>query len=402
VTDGTPPIVWATRQQGDKVTRHSPLESWHLAHGASMTEFAGWLMPIRYSSDIAEHHAVRNAAGLFDLTHMGEIAVTGPGAPDALDFALVGRMSRVEVGRAKYTMIGRADGGVIDDLVVYREAPERFLVVANASNAPRVVIELTDRCAAFDCEVRDESADTALIAVQGPQSPGVLSAMLESDEAEKALHLKYYASIPTRVCDTAVVVARTGYTGEDGFEFFCPVGIAEAVWDLALGCGADAGIVPCGLAARDTLRLEAGMPLYGHELSESTTAFEAGLGRVVNFGTPDDPRGEFVGDTALAAAASRVQEWEANPASAPEEARLLVGLSGEGRRSPRAGYRVLEGEGVVGEVTSGAPSPTLGRLIAMAYVHPRFRAIGTTVSVDVRGRREDMTVCALPFYQRSR
>ncbi len=367
-----------------------------------MTEFAGWLMPIRYTSDIAEHQAVRGAVGLFDLSHMGEIAVSGPGAADALDFALVGRMSRVEVGRAKYTMICRVDGGVIDDLVVYRDAPDRFLVVANASNAPRVVLELMDRCAAFACTVKDESAETALIAVQGPSSPGVVLAMLGSDEAERALALKYYASTPTRACGAAVVVARTGYTGEDGFEFFCPVDAAEALWDLALERGAGAGIVLCGLAARDTLRLEAGMPLYGHELTEATTPFEAGLGRAVHLGTSGDPRGEFTGDAALAAAATRVRAWEDSPTSAPEDARLLVGLAGEGKRSPRAGYAVLGPEGLAGEVTSGAPSPTLGHPIAMAYVHPRLRTVGTAIAVDVRGRREDMTVTALPFYKRSR
>jgi aminomethyltransferase len=367
-----------------------------------MTEFAGWLMPVRYTSDILEHQAVRNAVGLFDLSHMGEIVVSGSGAGAALDFALVGRMSRIEVGRAKYTMICLADGGVIDDLVVYREEPERFLVVANAGNAVRVTGEMSARCAGFDCTVVDEAAATALIAVQGPRAARVVEAMLGPIEAPVALGLKYYASTPSMLDGVPVVVARTGYTGEDGFEFFCPVDTAGTVWDLACDRGAGEAIIPCGLAARDTLRLEAGMPLYGHELTEETTPFDAGLGRVVHFGTSDDPRGDFIGRGSLESAAERTRRWAADPGSAPNDARTLVGLAGEGKRSPRAGYSVLGETGVVGEVTSGAPSPTLGHPIAMAYVHPRYSTPDTAIGIDVRGRREDMLVTALPFYHRPR
>ena len=365
-----------------------------------MTEFAGWEMPVRYTSDLAEHLAVRAAVGLFDLSHMGEIVVEGPGAGDALDFALVGRASGIEVGRARYSMIVAEDGGVIDDLVVYRAGPERFVVVANAGNAGVVVAHVAERCDGFECAVTDESAETALIAVQGPRAPEVVAKMLDEDDRARVLSLKYYASAPAAVVGAPVTVARTGYTGEDGFEFFCPVGAAEALWDLSLAAGNAEGIVPCGLAARDTLRLEAGMPLYGHELTRDRTPFEAGLGRVVVFGDEAEPRGDFVGRDALLGAAARVAGWESEPTTAPESARVLVGLAGEGRRAARAGYQVLSGAACVGEVTSGAPSPSLGYPIAMAYTHPSVRGYGTDLDVDVRGRRERMAVCALPFYHR--
>jgi aminomethyltransferase len=367
-----------------------------------MTEFAGWDMPVRYTSDLAEHLAVRAAVGLFDLSHMGEIVVEGPGAGDALDFALVGWASGIEVGRARYSMIVAEDGGVIDDLVVYRTGPECFLVVANAGNAAVVVTHVVERCGGFDCAVRDESAETALIAVQGPRAAEVVATMLEGHDRTRALSLKYYASAPAAAVGAPVTVARTGYTGEDGFEFFCPVGAAEALWDLSLVAGAAEGIVPCGLAARDTLRLEAGMPLYGHELTRDRTPFEAGLGRVVAFGDENEPRGDFVGRDALVRAAARVARWESEPTAAPDSAHVLVGLAGEGRRAARAGYQVLGAAAPVGEVTSGAPSPSLGHPIAMAYVHPSVRGSGTDLDVDVRGRRERMTVCALPFYHRSK
>ena len=388
----------------------SPLQSRHEALGATMTDFAGWSMPVRYASDIGEHRAVRDAAGLFDVSHMGEIWLRGAGAATALDAALVSWISRVAVGRAKYTMICAPDGGVIDDLIVYRTAEETFLVVANAGNAAAVSAELKARCAGDACEVDDRSDATSLIAVQGPASRGIVDAMTGGLPAE----LKYYAATEATIAgavsgsgDVSALVGRTGYTGEDGYEFFVATNDAGRLWDAALEAGASRGLVPCGLAARDTLRLEAGMPLYGHELGLAHTPFAAGLGRVVQFGTPDDPRGDFVGRSdfvgsdALEAAARAAVLWDAEPRLAPPEARVLVGLVGDGKRAARAGHRVLDGFGAdAGEVTSGAPSPTLERPIAMAYVHPRFAAEGTRVVVDVRGRGEQMRVTALPFYQR--
>ncbi|MDX3097438.1 glycine cleavage system aminomethyltransferase GcvT [Streptomyces sp. ME01-24h] len=366
--------------------RRTALDALHRALGATMTDFAGWDMPLRYASERDEHTAVRTRAGLFDLSHMGEITVTGPAAGEALDHALVGHISALAVGRARYTMICSPDGGILDDLIVYRLGDEEYMVVANASNAQVVLDAVTERAAGFDAAVRDDRDAYALIAVQGPQSPAILASVTDADLDG----LKYYAGLPGTVAGVPALIARTGYTGEDGFELFVAPGDAEKLWQALTEAGADAGLVPCGLSCRDTLRLEAGMPLYGHELTTALTPFDAGLGRVVKFDKP----GDFVGREALAAAAARA---EATPP------RKLVGLVAEGRRVPRAGYQVVAGGEVVGEVTSGAPSPTLGKPIAMAYVDAAHAAPGSSgVGVDIRGTHEPYEVVALPFYKRQR
>ncbi len=390
--------------------RHSPLHAEHVALGANLTSFGGWLMPLRYTSDLAEHRAVREAAGLFDLSHMGEIEVAGPQAAAALDHALVGNLTAVAPGRARYTMICQEDGAVLDDLVVYRLADERFLVVANAGNAELVLRELVERVAGFDATVTDQGADTALVAVQGPRAEEIVAGLTDPadpDAAQAVRGLRYYAAVPLalRAGDGRVdaLVARTGYTGEDGFELFVPADRAADLWRTVLAAGEPLGLVPAGLSARDSLRLEAGMPLYGHELDTTTTPYEAGLGRVVKLDKVSDDGTplEFVGRAALAA----------RRASAP--ARVLVGLKGLGRRPARAGYAVvLPGDGVepggalgesarrVGTVSSGAPSPTLGYPIALAYVTPELSAEGTELAVDVRGRAEPVVVVPVPFYRR--
>ncbi|WKK25724.1 glycine cleavage system aminomethyltransferase GcvT [Streptomyces olivoreticuli] len=366
--------------------RHTALDALHRALGATMTDFAGWDMPLRYGSERDEHLAVRTRAGLFDLSHMGEITVTGQQAAALLDHALVGNIGGVAVGRARYTMICREDGGILDDLIVYRLEDEEYMVVANASNAQVVLDALTERAAGFDAAVRDDRDAYALLAIQGPESPGILKSLTDADLDG----LKYYAGLPGTVAGVPALIARTGYTGEDGFELFVAPADAEKLWQALTDAGAGAGLVPCGLSCRDTLRLEAGMPLYGHELTTATTPFDAGLGRVVKF----DKEGDFVGREALAAAAERA---ESNPP------RKLVGLIATGRRVPRAGYPVVVGGEVVGEVTSGAPSPTLGKPIAIAYVDAAHSAPGTNdVSVDIRGSHEPYEVVALPFYKRQR
>lgn len=379
----------------------SPLHDEHVALGATLVDFAGWEMPVRYSGDIAEHTAVRTAAGLFDLSHMGELSVRGAEAEAFLDDALVGRMSAVALGGAKYTMLCAADGGVIDDLIVYRRDWDHYVIVANAANRDAVAAELAERVEGFDADVEDISDDIALIAVQGPAAEAIVQRMTErgADDVEA---MKYYASAPILLAGGIhAFVARTGYTGEDGFELFVGADEAAAVWQLALAEGAADGIVPCGLSSRDTLRLEAGMPLYGHELTRETTPFEAGLGRVVVFGTEKNPRGDFVGRAALESARDAWNAALADPAAAGGE-KTLVGLVGDGRRAARAGYSIVDESGAsVGTVTSGAPSPTLGKPIAMAYVPLALASEGTTVHVDVRGRRESMTVTALPFYKRT-
>ncbi|MFF2330211.1 MULTISPECIES: glycine cleavage system aminomethyltransferase GcvT [unclassified Streptomyces] len=367
--------------------RLTALDALHRSLGATMTDFAGWDMPLRYASERDEHHAVRTRAGLFDLSHMGEITVTGPEAAAFLDFALVGNIGTVAVGRARYTMICAEDGGILDDLIVYRlgdaAAPE-YLVVANAGNARTVLDALTARADGFDAEVRDDRDAYALLAVQGPESPAILASVTDAD----LNGLKYYAGLPGTVAGVPALIARTGYTGEDGFELFVAPEHAERLWKALTEAGASHGLVPCGLSCRDTLRLEAGMPLYGHELTTELTPFDAGLGRVVKF----EKEGDFVGRKALQAAAERAE-------TAPP--RKLVGLIAEGRRVPRAGFSVVAGGEVVGSVTSGAPSPTLGRPIALAYVDAAHATPGTEgVGVDIRGSHEPYEVVALPFYKR--
>jgi len=350
-----------------------------------MTSFAGWQMPLRYASETAEHLAVRRAAGLFDLSHMGEIAVAGPGAGAALDYALVGNLSALRPGRARYTMICAEDGGVVDDLVVYRLDEDEFLVIANAANTDVVFSSVRDRAAGHDARVTDATGDYALVAIQGPEAAGILAPLAGGLDLGA---IRYYAGAFGEVAGRRAWVARTGYTGEDGFEVFCRPEHAVPIWDALAsgGAGADsgAGLVPAGLAARDTLRLEAGMPLYGNELGPDVTPFEAGLGRVVKFDKP----GEFVGREALAARA----------ASGP--VRRLAGLTVQSRRIARHGYPVLADGKTCGTVTSGAPSPTLGVPIAMAYLEPGADGDDRVLAVGIRGTEVPVQLTDLPFYRR--
>ncbi|WP_051712517.1 glycine cleavage system aminomethyltransferase GcvT [Spirillospora albida] len=357
--------------------KKTPLHELHRELGANLVDFAGYLMPLRYKSETAEHQAVRTGAGLFDLSHMGEIFVSGPEAGAALDHALVGNLSPMAVGKARYTMIVAHDGGVLDDLIVYRLADETWLVVANAANVAVVRESLVERAQEFQAVVDDRSDSYALIALQGPRAQEILAGFTDAPLAG----LKYYAIFAAPVAGADALLARTGYTGEDGFEVFVDAADAVAVWTALAAVD---GVVPAGLSARDTLRLEAGMPLYGNELDAETTPYEAGLGRVVKLDKP----GDFVGRAALAAA-------EATPPG-----RRLVGLVARGRRAPRKGYPVVTSDGSpCGVVTSGAPSPTLGRPIAMAYLDSGAGETG--LAVDVRGRHEPVDVVALPFYKRS-
>lgn len=342
----------------DQPSRPSPLDAVHVAAGASFTDFAGWKMPVRYGSDLAEHETVRTAAGLFDLSHMAEFLVGGTHAAAFLDAALAGQASAIAVGRAKYSLLLAQDGGILDDLVVYRLGDQRFWVVANAANHDVVAATLAERKSDFDVTVDDETATCALIAVQGPASAGIVASL------ELPTDIRYYGIVEATYQGTPILVARTGYTGEDGFELYLEAAAAPGLWNALVAAGA----VPCGLAARDTLRLEAGMPLYGHELTRTTRPVEAGLGRISSASTPG--------------------------------ARVLVGLTAEGKRAGRAGYPVLRDGEVVGEVTSGALSPTLGIPIAMAYVDPDASAIGTELALDVRGTAIPARVVPLPFYSR--
>lgn len=362
--------------------QETALHPQHLALGARLLPFAGWNMPIQYTGIVAEHQAVRQRAGLFDLSHMGELWVTGPDAAAALAYALVSDPTKLSPGRAHYSMLCEPGGGILDDLVVYRLGPERFMVVANASNVATVVTELRERFRNFKVTLDDATLRTSLVAIQGPRAAAILKPHVSADLST----LKYYGIVESKIAGVDGLVARTGYTGEDGFELYVPWADAVPVWETLLAAGAADGLVPAGLGARDTLRLEAGMPLYGQELTRETTPYDAGLGRVVKLEKP----GDFVGRAALTAAAA-----------APRE-RSLVGLRLNARGIPRVGYAIhTAGDGMCGTVTSGTASPTLGASIAMGYVPAVQAAPDTPLDIDIRGQRVPAQVVSLPFYRRT-
>ncbi|MCT1656439.1 glycine cleavage system aminomethyltransferase GcvT [Brevibacterium luteolum] len=382
------------------MTKHTPLHDVHARLGASFTDFGGWDMPLKYGSELAEHRAVREAAGIFDLSHMGEVRVTGADAGALLDYALVAKYSSMPVGKAKYGVLVDAAGGLVDDLITYRIADDEFLVVPNASNTPAVVEALTARAEEFRteivpdaaAEVADESADTALIAVQGPESQALLEAAgAGAAEAGGSLdELGYYAWQPLTLDGVEVMLARTGYTGEDGFELYLPNASAEAIWELLFSAAekVDGEVLPCGLAARDSLRLEAGMPLYGNELSLEYSPLDAGLSRMVELNVKN--KEHLFAREALEGLLTQ------------EPARVLAGLTSQGRRAARQGATVLLDGEQIGEITSGQPSPTLGHPIALAYLDREHTEPGTAVSVDIRGKSYDFTVTELPFYRRKK
>jgi aminomethyltransferase len=358
------------------------LDARHRALGARMIPFAGWDMPVQYRGLVEEHNAVRTAAGLFDLSHMGELYVTGPDAAAALDYALVTAPGKLAVGRAHYSMIVDTNGGVLDDLIVYRLGDTRYMVVPNASNAATVSSALGERLANFDAVLDDASMRTSLVAIQGPRAAEILQPFVDVDLKT----IKYYSGTQTTACGVPAILARTGYTGEDGFELFVAWDDAARVWDTLLEAGTPRGLVPAGLGARDTLRLEAGMPLYGNELNRDTTPFEAGLGRLVSFAKP----GDFVGRAALEHAKDH-----------PRKA--LVGLKLTDRGIARIGYPVYLPAATVacGSITSGTASPTLGHAIAMSYVPVDKTAIGGAIEVGIRDQRAGAEVVPMPFYKRS-
>lgn len=357
--------------------RKTPLHDVHEALGARMIDFAGWDMPVWYDSATNEHHAVRASAGLFDLSHMAELFVTGPQASAAIDHALLIDATAMPVGRARYSMICNEMGGIIDDLIIYRIAETEFMVVANASNGPTVFAEMVERAASFDANVVDRTDDFALVAVQGPKAEEIVLRLAGPELGE----LRYYRVAEVELLGATAYAARTGYTGEDGFELFVPAALGADLWAALLAAGASDGLVPVGLAARDTLRLEAGMPLYGNELTLETTPYDVGSARLVK-----PKEGGFVGSDALETAADEPHQF-------------LVGLRVEGRRPARTGYEVKLGDRLIGTVTSGAASPTLGYNIAIARLD-RTPELGDSVEIDVRGSATSATVVDLPFYRR--
>ncbi|WP_313811048.1 glycine cleavage system aminomethyltransferase GcvT [Glutamicibacter sp.] len=367
--------------------KHTVLHDKHAELNASFTDFGGWDMPLKYGSELAEHKAVRSTAGLFDLSHMGEVYFTGPDAGTALNTALAGNFTIMKVGKAKYSLILNEDGKIIDDLIVYRLEDEKFLVVPNAGNAPVVAAALAERATGFDVVVENASEATSLIAVQGPNAEAIVKE-LAADEATAAAveELKYYAAVRVVLGGVDVLLARTGYTGEDGFELFIANEVAAELWDKVVEAGKAHELVPCGLAARDSLRLEAGMPLYGNELSLERTPFDAGFGPVVSFKKEEN----FVGREALEALREQTPS------------RKLVGLKGLGKRAGRGGYAIVKDGQTIGEITSGQPSPTLGYPVGLGYVDTAYSEIGTELEVDLRGKTLPFVVVELPFYTRAK
>jgi aminomethyltransferase len=362
--------------------RRTPLHDVHVALGARMVPFAGYEMPVQYRSIIEEHRTVRSAVGLFDLSHMGEVAISGPEALAFSRYAVVSDPGALEVGQAQYSMLCTDEGGIIDDLILYR-TDEGYLIVCNASNREAVVDHLGRLLSRgdFDAVIDDRSERTALLAPQGPRAAELVGGLTGLD----LTGLANYHSLAGRVAGIDCLVARTGYTGEDGFELFCEARRAERLWQALTEAGRSLRLEPCGLGSRDTLRLEAGMPLYGNELDRETNPFEANLGRVVKL-----EKGEFVGRRAL----HRIQQ------EGPR--RKLIGLAMRDTAIPRHGYAVHAGGSEVGTVTSGTLSPTLGDRIAMAYVPADQAAIGNQFEVVVRERAHPAEQVKLPFYRRPR
>lgn len=357
----------------------TPFHAWHVARGARLVDFAGWHMPIQYTTITDEHHAVRRRVGLFDIAHMGRLRFAGPDACRLLDRLLTNDVAGLKLGQVRYALVCREDGGILDDVLVYR-FESSYLLVVNASNRTKILDWVEQHRAGFKATVTDLTFDHPMVAVQGPRALGVVEATLGLPVAS----MKYYTAVETFCLGRPAIISRTGYTGEDGFELIVPSAVAVPLWEQLIASPA-AAVTPSGLGCRDTLRLEAAMPLYGHELDETIDPLTAGLEFAVRLNKP-----EFIGRAAL-------QQRAASGA-----AQQRVGLQLAGRRIAREGARVLTGDVPVGRVTSGTFSPTLERPIAMAYVDSASSAVGTPVSVDIRGQPEAAEVVPLPFYRRPR
>ena len=363
--------------------RHTPLHRVHTAHDAKMVEFGGWHMPVQYGPILDEVRHVRTRCGLFDLSHMGRVELRGPGASAFVDRVATCFCARIPVTAIRYGLLCREDGNPLDDVLVYRGDPDVFVVV-NAANTASDLEWLRAHAAGFDVEIADVTDDLGMLALQGPASQTILQHLVEGfDLAE----LKYYRFGFGRVAGVDNVrISRTGYTGENGFELYFPAGESERFWNELLRVGEPDGLRPIGLGARDTLRLEAGMPLYGHEIDLEHNPIEAGLSFGVSFA---EEKGDWIGRAALAA----VKE---------HPTRKLVGLTTEGKRVPRQGYELYHAGAVVGAICSGSISPTIDTKIATAYLPLELADVGTEVEMDVRGKRQPCTVVELPFYSRTR
>ncbi|MET3574779.1 glycine cleavage system aminomethyltransferase GcvT [Bhargavaea ullalensis] len=360
----------------------TPLFDLYSANGAKTIDFGGWDLPVQFSGIKAEHEAVRTRAGLFDVSHMGEVIVEGPDSTKFLQKLVTNDVSKLTEGRAQYTVMCNEKGGTVDDLLIYKMSGDKYFVVVNAANTEKDVNWMNEH-AEGDVTITDVSPDYALLALQGPNAERILSKLTDEPLAEiKFFRFKEGVDIAGK----KALVSRTGYTGEDGFEIYASPDSARALWKDLLQAGESDGLVPAGLGARDTLRFEAGLPLYGQELSDDISPLEAGLGFVVKLGKEED----FIGKSALAA-----QKEEGIP-------RKLVGLEMIDKGIPRTGYAVYHGEEKVGEVTTGTQSPTLGKNIGNALIKSEFANPGEEVEVEVRKRRLKAKIVETPFYKRSK
>lgn len=351
---------------------------WHVAHGGRMVDFAGWDMPVQYSTITAEHHAVRKAAGLFDIAHMGRLIFSGPDACALLDSLITNDATKLEVGQIRYALVCNEQGGILDDVLAYR-FDDHYLLVVNASNREKIVGWIDQHKSGFDATVADVTTERFMLAIQGPKAIEILNRVASVD----ASTLKYYWGTETTILDAPAVISRTGYTGEDGCEVIVPADKGVALWEALIDAGSAEGILPTGLGCRDTLRLEAAMPLYGHEMDESTDPWTAGLGFGVRM-----KAGDFIGRSAL-------ESLKANA-----KPKIRIGLELEGKRIAREGSLLFSDGQQVGEITSGTFSPTFEKTIAMGYVPAECSEPGTALEVDIRGKRVAAKVVALPFYKR--
>lgn len=370
----------------------TPLHDWHVAHGGRMVDFAAWSMPVQYSSIAEEHNATRNAVGVFDISHMGRLHFGGSGVLAFLDSVLTRRVVDIRPGQVRYSLVCNEQGGILDDVLFYEgtidgvrpilHGPDHHDLVVNASNREKIVAWIRARLPA-SVTLSDETRETSMIAVQGPSAVELVQQFTES--AMPLEKMRYYTSATCTFAGADVLISRTGYTGEDGVEIISTAARALDIWEKCIEAANSVGGMAAGLGARDTLRLEAAMPLYGHELSESINPIQAGLNFAVNLGGR-----KFIGSDAL--------ERFAADKSLP----VRIGLQCDGKRVPRQGCPVLHNNEVVGEVTSGTYSPTFDRPIAMAYVRPTVQTVGTQLAVDIRGTQHAAVVVPLPFYQREK
>lgn len=361
--------------------KRTPLYDEHRALDARLVEFSGWEMPVQYSSILEEHRTVRTRAGLFDVSHMGEFRVEGQDALAYLQYLVPNDVSKLAIHQALYTQLCLPDAGTIDDLLIYRLDENQYMTVVNAGNIDKDFAWAEKQSRNFDIRLTNQSDSTGLLALQGPEAQNILQPLTEVDLSG----IRYYHFDTGKVNGIDCIISRTGYTGEDGFELYCSSADVVKLWRDLLAAGKERGLLPAGLGARDTLRLEAGYCLYGHELDEATNPLEASLGWTIKLN-----KGEFIGHDALA----KIKEQGVK--------RKLIGIEMVERGVCRGGYGIYADGRQIGALTSGTPSPTLNKNIGMGYVEAAYAVPGKSVHIDIRGKRTAAQIIALPFYKRQK